>query len=88
LIKKKVKWLKYELTKVFNKIILNCCMNPIIENLDNKLPASQQIDYYLDNFMKICCDLLEDKRFLCYYEEKFDLSQNLELVYQLGDKKM
>lgn len=85
LIRSKIKWLKYEFASVYNKILHISCINPILENADK---ASNQIDYYVDNFMKVCCDMLEDRRFLCYFERKFNLTDSLDVVYQLSGKKM
>lgn len=75
------------MTKVFNLIIQYTLVNPIVENID-AFKSSQQIQSNIDNFVKICCDVLDDKRFLCYYEEKFNLSEQIDLIFQVSDGKM
>lgn len=91
-VKLKIKCLKYQLAKTLNSIITNCCVKPIIDNLDSSNCKSSmlqhQAEFYFDNFLKLCCDLLEDKRLLCYYEQHFGLLEQIELVYQLSDNRM
>ncbi|CAF0807739.1 unnamed protein product [Brachionus calyciflorus] len=87
LIKIKLSALKYQMAKVFSLILQHSLIDPIIENVDT-FKTSQQIQSLIDNFVKICCDILDDKRFMCYYEEKFNLSEQIDLVYQVSGGKM
>ena len=82
-----MKSLKYQLTKLFKRIFESCSLTPIINNLD----ASQNqelIQNYIDNFVKLCSDLLENEKFACYYEEKFNFSDQISLMVQLTNNKM
>jgi hypothetical protein len=86
-IKSKLKCLKFHLTKLFKKIFESNTIKPLIKNLDN-LNQEEQTQYCVDTFTRICCDLLEDERFLCYYEEKFNLSEQIGLMVQLSNNKL
>ena len=87
LVKIKLKRLKYQLTKLFKRIFESCSLTPII----NSLEASQNqeiIENCIENFVKLCSDLLEHEKFACYYEEKFNLSDQIGLMVQLTNNKM
>ena len=70
---------------LFNSILVNCCVNPIIENMD----ASQQNqNANIDLFIRTCCDMFNEKRFLCYLEENYNLSEHVELIFQVASENM
>jgi hypothetical protein len=81
LIKSKLKSLKYEFGKLFNNLLTTSYVTPIMESIDS---SSQKIQSYVDNFVRICHDLLESPKFLCYYEEKFHLNDQIDLIYQIN----
>jgi hypothetical protein len=83
----KLKTLKHELAKLFNKMLVTCSLKPIMDNLEG-LNDPEQMQYYIENFMKLCYAILEEKHFLCYYEDKFHLSEQIEIVYQVSDNRM
>ena len=83
LVKSKLKMLKQEIAKLFNNIFLNCSVNPMINNIEELAKESQH--HHIEKFIKICCEVLEYKRFLCYFEEKFNFSEQVDLVFQLAD---
>lgn len=92
-IKVKLKSLKYELAKLFKGIFEACSIKPFISNLDN--PAFGQDDQfriqeqdYVNYFLQVCTDIMEDKRFLSYYEEKFSLNDQILLMVQLTNNQM
>lgn len=89
LIKAKLKILKYQLSKLFKFILESGSIKPMIANLDNPALSHDQIKVQeqecLDYFIQVCCDIMEEKRFLCYYEEKFSLSEQISLIAQLTD---
>jgi hypothetical protein len=81
LIKSKLKSLKYEFGKLFNNMLSNSYVSPIMESIDS---SNQKIQSCVDNFVRICHDLLEYPKFLCYYEEKFHLNDQVDLIYQIN----
>jgi hypothetical protein len=89
LLKAKLKRLKLEIIKLFNNILNESSVKPIVENIDESDDQQQQrIQSCIDNFVKICCETLECKRFLCFYEEHYNLAEQLDLVYQITNNKM
>ncbi|RNA20224.1 activating signal cointegrator 1 complex subunit 2 isoform X1 [Brachionus plicatilis] len=86
-IKIKLSGLKYEMTKLFSLIFEHSLVKPIIESLDS-FSSSDQIQQLTDSFVKICCDILEDKHFLCYFEEKFNFSEQIDLIFQLSQERI
>ena len=56
-------------------------VTPIMEGIDS---SSQKIQSCVDNFIRVCHDLLECPKFLCYYEEKFRLNDQIDLIYQIN----
>jgi hypothetical protein len=83
----KLRTLKHEQAKLFNKILVTCSLKPIMDNLEG-LNDPEQAQFYIDNFLKLCYAILEEKNFLCYYEDKFQLSEQIEIVYQISDNRM
>ena len=75
------------MTKLFKKIFEYCTSMPIINNLD-ATQNQELIQNYIDNFVKLCSDLLDTEKFACYYEEKFNLSDQIGLMVQLTNNKM
>lgn len=86
-LKIKLSGLKFEMAKLFNLIIDNSLIKPIIESLDS-FSSNDQTQKLIDSFIKICSDILDDKNFLCYYEEKYNFSEQIDLIYQLSNEKM
>jgi len=90
--KSKLKLLEYQLVKLFHCIFTNSLIKPVVQQLDTNQEEygkqSFDIHYCVDNLVKICCDLLESKRFLCFYEDHFALSEQIELFYTLSNNKM
>ena len=88
----KLKTLKYQQTKLFKEIVESNSVKPLISNLDNPVFSQDQIKVQeqecVDYFVQVCCDIMEEKRFLCYYEEKFSMSEQITLVRQLTDNKI
>lgn len=75
------------MTKLFSLIIDNSLIKPIIQSLDSHL-SMDQIQQLIDSFVKICSDILEEKNFLCYLEEKFNFSEHIDLIFELSTDKM
>lgn len=92
MIKVKLKKLKYKLAKLFKEILEYGSIKQLIANLDNPAFSQDQIrvqeQELVDYFIQICCDVMEEKRFLCYYEEQFSLSEQIMLIAQLANDKM
>ena len=67
-----------------------CSITPIIENLDQSTGRGEDsnMQYYVDTFVKIICELIDDRRFLCYLEEKFQVSEQIQLIVEIADEKM
>lgn len=86
-LKMKLSGLKYEMAKLFNLIVDNSLVKPIIESLDS-FSSNDQTQQLIDSFVKICSDILDDKHFLCYYEEKFNFSEQIDLIYQLSNGRL
>ena len=42
----------------------------------------------IELFIRICCDMFNEKRFLCYLEENYNLSENVELIFQVANENM
>ena len=80
-----MKMLKHESAKLFNNILINCSVTPMVNNLESS-KLSQQTN--VEKFVKLCCEALEYKRFLCFFEETFNMSEQVDLVFQLSDKCM
>ena len=91
LIKSQLKRLKFEAAKLFNKIVVNCFINPAVQNVqgdEEASPSSKKDLFCGQQFVRVCTDTLDDVHFLCYYERKFALSEQVELVYQLCNGEM
>lgn len=89
LIKTKLKALKFQLAKLFKKIFETSSISPILMNVDSIEPNKEsELRNYVDKFFKTCSDLLEYEQFLCYYEEKFKLSEQIDIVVQLSGSHM
>jgi len=92
LIKVKLKKLKYKLAKLFKEILESGSIKQLISNIDNPTFSKDQIriqeQELVDYFIEICYDIMEDKRFLCYYEEQYSLSEQIMLIAQLTNDKM
>ena len=86
LVKTKLKTLKHEIARLFNNMFLNCSVNPMISNLETSNESEHH--QHIEKFIKICCEVLEYKRFLCYFEEAFNFSEQVDLVFQLANKYM
>ena len=50
--------------------------------------SEQENQRYFDTFVNILCEILENKRFLCFYEEKHQLSEQIELMMQIAGDRM
>ncbi len=92
LIMVKLKTLKFQQTKLFKEVIESNSIKPLISNLDNPVFSQDQIKVQeqecVNYFVQVCCDIMEEKRFLCYYEEKFSMSEQINLVQQLTESKI
>jgi hypothetical protein len=60
-----------------------------MDNLDSLSSYNtEQMQNYIESFLKLCYELLEEKNFLCYYEEKFNLCEQIELVFEMSGNRM
>jgi len=90
--------LKYQLARLFKKIFDICSINPILKRDDESNFISSEsassssppkkLQFYVDIFFKICSHMLEYEKFLCYYEEKFQLSEQIDIVVQFSHNEM
>ena len=76
------------MAKLFKKIFEACSITPILKGVDSEEKSTQKHRHYFDVFIKICSHMLEYERFLCYYEEKFKLSESIDIVVQFSDNEM
>lgn len=81
----KLRGLKSEMLTLFHQILVESSLKPMMNNLDS---GRDQTQNHFDNFFRLCYELLEEKHFLCYYEEKFGLVEQVELVFQMSGDKM
>lgn len=81
-----LKCLIYQSTRTLNIIITEHCVNPALSSSNMELNQRQQ--QAADDFLKLCCDLIEEKRLVCYYERHFDLKDQVELMFQLCANRM
>jgi activating signal cointegrator complex subunit 2 len=51
----------------------------------NEKPTLQT---HIDKFIKLCSDLLEFRRFASYYEHKHQLSDQIEMIFQISGNKI
>ena len=86
MIKSKIKILKNEIGKIFNKMLVGCYVMPIMENIEtlNNTSKNPKVQKLVDQFFLLCFDALEDSRFVCYYEEKFNFSEHIEMICQIS----
>lgn len=84
ILKKNIKLLKFQVAKMFNNILANCTIAGVIKSVGDV----QQCSRHVENFIKLSCDLLEHKHFLCFYEENFKLTEQLDLVTQIAPDQM
>ena len=83
----KLNTLKHEQTKLVSRIVFDCSVKPMMDSLEN-FALNEQSQFYVENFLKLCHEILDEKQFLCYYEEKFGLSEHIELMYQISGNRM
>lgn len=85
------------MARLFKKIFDICSINPILKRDDESngiisesasSSPPKKLQYYVDIFFKICSHMLEYEKFLCYYEEKFKLSEQIDIVVQFSHNEM
>lgn len=78
ILKSPIKCLIYQAVKLLNVIVSECCVRPVLSSSDHQA----------ENFIKICCDLVENKRLISYYERNFGLLEQLNKVYESSSDQM
>ncbi|XP_072271385.1 activating signal cointegrator 1 complex subunit 2 [Pyxicephalus adspersus] len=69
---------KKKLLEISHILISNTCLQPILEH------RAENIQPYVEEFLQILTNLLPERRFLCDYDEKFPVVEDISLLQQVS----
>ncbi|KAG8596652.1 hypothetical protein GDO81_001999 [Engystomops pustulosus] len=67
-----------KLLEISHIIISNTCLQPILEH------RAENIQPYVEEFLQILTGLLQERRFLCDYDELFPIEDDIHLLQQVS----
>ncbi|XP_075685878.1 activating signal cointegrator 1 complex subunit 2 [Rhinoderma darwinii] len=67
-----------KLLEISHIIISNTCLQPILEH------RAENIQPYVEEFLQILTNLLPERRFLCDYDERFPVADEIHLLQQVS----
>lgn len=74
----KLKKCQLNFARIFRNIIQTCCLQPIMES-----SSPNDIEGYVEDYLSVMTGLLNERRFLAFYEGVFPYQDDLDLLTQL-----